>query len=103
LDVPTEQILGNPMLRSDFDGSVMLYKDFINQSKSSSSSGSSALMRNVLTASVMTGNTIDDQYYSLAEYAKLTNEQREQLCQAWAKHGHVKGAKDSKVFFCPAK
>ncbi len=37
LDVLTGQILGNPMLRSDFDGLVMLYKDFINQSKSSSS------------------------------------------------------------------
>jgi hypothetical protein len=42
LDVPTGQILGNPMLHSDFDGWVMLYKDFINQSKSSSCSGSSA-------------------------------------------------------------
>jgi hypothetical protein len=47
LDVPTGQILGNPMLHSDFHGLVMLYKDFINQSKSSSSSGSSAPMQNV--------------------------------------------------------
>ncbi len=38
LDVPTGQILGNPMLLSNFDGLVMLYKDFNNQSKSSSSS-----------------------------------------------------------------
>jgi hypothetical protein len=45
----------------------------------------------------MKGNTIDDQYYSPAEYAKLTNEQREQLHQAWAKCGHVKGTKDSNV------
>jgi hypothetical protein len=37
LDVPTGQILGNPVLHSDFDGSVTLYKDFITQSKSSSS------------------------------------------------------------------
>ncbi len=48
-------------------------------------------------ASVTKGNTIDDQYYSPAEYAKLTNEHQEQLHQAWAKRDHVKGAKDSKV------
>jgi hypothetical protein len=47
LDVPTGQILGNPVLHSDFDGSVMLYKDFITQSKSSSSS---APMCNISTA-----------------------------------------------------
>jgi len=97
LDVPTGQILGNPMLCSDFDGSVTLYKDFINQSKSSSSSGSSALTRNVSAASVTTGNTIDYRYYSPAEYAKLTDEQQDQLHQARAKRGHVKGAKESKV------
>jgi hypothetical protein len=56
--------------------------------KSSSSSGSSAPTRNVSVASVTKGNTIDNRYYSPAEYAKLT---------AWAKHGHVKGAKESKV------
>jgi hypothetical protein len=36
LDVPTGQILGNPVLCSAFDGSVTLSKDFITQSKSSS-------------------------------------------------------------------
>jgi hypothetical protein len=97
LDVPTGQILGNPMLHSDFDGLVMLYKDFINQSKSSSSSGSSAPTQNVSAASVTKGNTINDRYYSLAEYVELTNEQQEQLHQAWAKRGYIKGAKDSKV------
>jgi hypothetical protein len=97
LDVPTGQILGNPMLHSDFDGWVMLYKDFINQSKSSSSSSSSALMQNVLVANVTKGNTIDDRYYSPAEYAKLMNEQQERLHQAWAKRGYFKGTKDSKV------
>jgi hypothetical protein len=60
LDVPTGQILGNPMLRSDFDGLVMLYKDFINQSKSSSSFGLSALTQNVSAVSVKKGNTSDD-------------------------------------------
>jgi hypothetical protein len=56
LDFPTEQILGNPVLCSDFDGSVMLYKDFITQSKSSSSS---APMCNISAAGVMKG-TIED-------------------------------------------
>jgi len=97
LDVPTGQILGNPTLRSDFDGSVTLYKDFINQSKSASASGSSAPTRSVSATGVTKGNSIEDRYYSPAEYAKLTNEQREELRQARAKRGHVKGAKDSKT------
>jgi hypothetical protein len=92
-DVPTGQILGNPVLCSDFDGSVMLYKDFIIQSKSSSSS---ALTRNVSTAGVMKG-TIEDCYYAPAEYATLLNEQKEQLHQAHGKRGHKPSAKDSKV------
>jgi hypothetical protein len=77
LDVPTGQILGNPVLRSDFDGSVTLYKDSITQSKSSNSSAST---RNVSTAGVTKGS-IEDRYYAPAEYAMLLNEQKEQLHQ----------------------
>jgi hypothetical protein len=77
-DVPTGQILGNPVLHSDFNVSVTLYKDFIAQSKSSSSS---ALTCNVSTAGVTKG-TIEDHHCALAEYAMLLNEQKEeQLCQ----------------------
>ncbi len=94
LDVPTGQILGNPVLHSDFDGSVMLYKDFITQFKSSSSS---ALMCNVSAAGVTKG-TIEDHYYAPAEFASpLLNEQKEQQCQLQGKRGHKPGDKDSKV------
>jgi hypothetical protein len=59
LDVPsTGQIIGNPVLHSDFNGSGTLYKDFITQSKSSSSS---ALTRNVSTATATKG-AIEDRY-----------------------------------------
>jgi hypothetical protein len=93
LDAPTGQILGKPVLHSDFDGLVMLYKNFITQSKSSSSS---ALMCNVSAAGVTKG-TIEDCYYAPAEYAMLSNEQKEQLHQLQGKQGHKPGAKDSKV------
>jgi hypothetical protein len=53
--------------------------------------------QNVSAANVTKGNTINDRYSSPAEYAKLTNEQQEQLHQARAKCGYVKGTKDSKV------
>jgi hypothetical protein len=77
LDVPTGQILGKPVLDSDFNGLVALYKDFITQSKSSSSS---APMCNVSTAGVMKG-TIEDHYYVPAEYMMLLHKQKEQLRQ----------------------
>jgi hypothetical protein len=41
--------------------------------------------------------TIEDCYYVLAEYAMLSNEQKEQLHQLQGKQGHKPGAKDSKV------
>jgi hypothetical protein len=89
LDVPTGQIIGNPVLCSNFDGSFTLYKGFITQSKSSSSS---TLMRNVSTTCVTKG-TIEDCYYA----PTLSNEQKEQLRQLRGRRGHKPGAKDSKV------
>jgi hypothetical protein len=89
LDVPTGQILGKPVLHSDFDGLVTLYKDFITQSKSSSSSTPT---HNVSAAGVTKG-TIEDCYYTPAEYATLSNEQKEQLRQLQGQRGHKPGAK----------
>jgi hypothetical protein len=92
-DVRTGQILGNPVLCSDFDGLVMLYKDFITQFKSSSSSAPT----HKISAAGVTKGTIEDRYYVPADYTMLSNEQKEQLHQLQGKRGHKPGAKDSKV------
>jgi hypothetical protein len=73
----------------------MLYKDFITQSKSSSSSAPTC---NISTSGVTKGKIEDCyMYYTPAEYATLMNEQMEQLNQLRGKRGHKPSAKDSKV------
>lgn len=94
LDAPTTNILGSPTLQVNYDAAVTLYKDYINQS---TNSGSLAPTRNVSMTTATQRGEPEDRYYSPAEYAALSNDQKEQLRQARRKRGHKPGAKDSTV------
>ena len=99
LDSVKTQIMASATLRSDFQGCVTLYKDFIAQNKST--------MNPSLTISaVLTGKRkhkggedrdIEDRYYTNKEYAKLPPHLKHKLKKLREARGHVvKGKRPDK-------
>ena len=78
LNVIQSQILANAKVRQDFDKAVSLYKDYIHQEKTNHTP---TFQIAALSASVEKpfNQQVEDQYYTVAEYRRLSEEQREQL------------------------
>ena len=78
LNVIKSQILANAKVRQDFDKAVSLYKDYIHQEKTNHTP---TFQIAALSASVAkpSDQQVKDRYYTVAEYKKLSEEQRDQL------------------------
>ena len=90
LDSVKTQIMSNPALQRDYDRCVTLFSDFIKQTESSiRDSNISAVNVNDNNKRVRFDDVkVEDRYYTKAEYAKLTNEQKKKLKDLREARGH---------------
>lgn len=101
LDSVKTRIMSDATLRSDFDGCVTLYQDFIKQTASKSKGNPNNV--NISEVQVHNGgkrkhsDEAEDRYYTKSEYDALSPAQKKDLANKRAKRGHKPGAKDSKV------
>jgi hypothetical protein len=82
LDVPRSQILASAALRSDFDGCVQLYMDFLKQNAALQpvpTHNISQFDTSKPKAGKTRDETVDDQYYTSQEYKTLTPGQKQAL------------------------
>ncbi|KAI2512366.1 hypothetical protein MHU86_2028 [Fragilaria crotonensis] len=95
-DAVKTRIMSEERLRSDFDGCVTLYQDYIRQT-SKTKSNPTVNISAMKTGGKRKFDTVEDRYYTKDEYASLTPEQKKDLASKRLKRGHKPGAKDSKV------
>ena len=84
LDSIKTRVFSNETLHNNFDKCVNLFKDFIKQARKE---GRQTLN---ISAINLAGNKVkvDNRYYTNKEYCKLSNEQKEQLCNDRKARGH---------------
>lgn len=99
LDAVKTTVIADPQLRTDFDGTVGLYKDFIEQSKTL---GSPNLESDMKVSSVGTDGiggssdvqpdmSIEDRYYTYKEYRDLSPAKKAGLKRKRSARGHKSG------------
>jgi len=113
LDHIKTHIMGNAELRSNFDGCVNLFQDFLKQQSSSEprrsnvsavGRGSRGPPRSESQSEfdkISPDMSVEDCYYTKPEYNKLSAAKKKGLSIKRQNRGHKKGAKDSKT--TPAK
>jgi len=86
LNVIKSQILANAEVRQDFDKAVNLYKDYIHQEKTHTTP---TFQIAAVHAEVpqQSDQQVEDRYYTVKEYQKLSDDQKEQLRQMRMKRG----------------
>ena len=96
------RIMSDSTLRSDFDGCVTLYQDFIKQTASKTKGNPNNV--NISEIKVHNnsgkrkrGDEAEDRYYTKSEYDALSPTQKKDLAAKRLKRGHKPGAKDSKT------
>ena len=104
LDIVKTTIMADPTLRSDFDRCVNLFKDFIKQTGLSGEDNA----REANVSAIRSGDsgtktqveadmTVEDRYYTKAEYDKLTPARKLGLKRKREARNHKPGSKSSKV------
>jgi hypothetical protein len=107
LDHVKAQILSNADLRNSFDKCVNLFQDFISQTDAyntrevtiaafQAKTPSTKVAGKVDTTNNDVDMTIEDRYYTRAEYDGLTPPQKRGLAFKREKRGHIPGSKSSK-------
>jgi hypothetical protein len=92
------RIMSDATLRNDFDACVTLYQDFIRQSvkiKSNPTVGISGFK--TVSSGKRKFDSVEDRYYTKAEYDALSANAKKELAAKRAKRGHMPGTKDSKT------
>jgi hypothetical protein len=98
-DFVKTRIMSDASLCNDFDSCVTLYQDFIKQTFKSKSTPTVGFSE-VTTSAAGTkrkSETVEDCYYTKAEYEALSADAKKELAAKCLKRGHKPGAKDSKI------
>lgn len=94
------RIMSDAALRNDFDACVTLYQDFIKQTSKGKAANPTVNVSNVKTntsGSKRKSDSVEDRYYTKAEYDALSADAKRELAAKRLKRGHKPGAKDSRV------
>jgi len=100
LDAVKTRILSDAPLRCDFEGCVILYKDFIKQQQTGNDvqereAKVAAAQKSAQVGEQNRGGSpeqlVEDRYYTRKEYAKLSNAAKDGLRLERLKRGHVTG------------
>lgn len=96
-DAVKTRIMSDEQLRSNFDGCVTLYQDYMRQTTKTKSSNTVNISEVKVGSKRKHDAVVEDPYYTKDEYNALSSEQKKELAQKRVKRGHKPGAKDSKV------
>ncbi|KAI2510107.1 hypothetical protein MHU86_4274 [Fragilaria crotonensis] len=96
-DAVKTRIMSDEQLRSNFDGCVTLYQDYIRQTTKSKVNSTVNISEVKVGGKRKHESTIEDRYYTKEEYKELSAAQKKELAAKRVKRGHQPGAKDSKV------
>jgi len=97
LDSVKTRIISDATLRNDFDACVTLYQDFIKQTFKSKPTSTVNISQVKTNAGKRKSVAVEDRYYTKAEYAALSADEKKELASKRLKRGHKPGAKDSTV------
>ncbi|KAI2499703.1 hypothetical protein MHU86_14784 [Fragilaria crotonensis] len=82
---------------NDFDSCATLYQDFIKQTVKSKSTPTVGISQVTTSGGKRKSDSIEDRYYTKAEYDALSADNKKELAAKRLKCGHKPGARDSKV------